>query len=406
MKKVLVLALLITTTISLFAVEFSGDFRTRFTLYQWFGKDVDSESFIDSRAQIQLKANPSEDFYVTYMIKAGDYIWGDDEGTGMFSNKVNVKTKHLFAEYHGFENTSVKLGLLPWYDQKSLVLDDDIAGIFVNHRMMEDLNIEVGYSVLYNSMTNNDDYDYGDADQSLFFLSVDKSEMFGFNTIISTYKEIGDSGKESSMMDLWFMPYFRYNFSGLNIDAMFAYTHGSYEKWASNGKDVTNSGYAFALDVEYDTNGFGIPGLNILFASGDDGEDEESTSAFYTLSAYYMNGLELLGAGVHDSSPKDFWFDPFNKGDGFLSVVARYAYPVSEKLTARMALGMVSSIESVNAEIKDKTDMGTEINIGFDYKLSDNVALHFIGAYAMPGEYFGKDLDDAYEISSVLNVKF
>ena len=368
MKKSLFLATLLVLSLSLcLAVEISGDARTRMSWNSWFNPASSSQSIYDSRAQIQFKMNPAEDFYFVYMLRAGNYIWGDHKGTGEYSKKGTLVTKHLYFDYNGIEDMSFRVGLLPWYDRKSLVLDDDIAGFLITRKLNEEMTLEVGYGHLYEAFSSYPNAPYGDADVALGLIGFDMSDMYGVNTIIKRYQ----NPAKKSMLDLWFMPYFSYNYMGVQIEAMAAYNYGSYAEAFTDSlgkaKDVTNGGYAFSLDLEYEIEDYGTAGLNFLFASGDDGEDPESTSSFKTLSSYYMNGLEFMGVGINDSYPNKYFFDANNDNAGIMSIVARYAYPVNEKLTARMAVGMVSAIEG------DETAMATEINIGARYQLYKNV---------------------------------
>lgn len=408
MKKSLFLATLLVLSLALSAtVEISGDARTRMSWNSWFNPATSSQSIYDSRAQIQFRANPAEDFYFTYMMRAGNYIWGDHLRTGEYSKKGSIVTKHLYFDYYGVEDMTFRMGLLPWADRKSLVLDDDIAGFLITRKLNEEMTIEVGYGHLYEAFTSYAGAPYGDADVALGLIGFDMSDMFGVNSIIKRYQNTNKKG----MLDLWFMPYFSYNYMGLQIESMVAFNYGSYTESyahvADDGavtlKDVTNVGYAFSLDLEYDIEDYGKAGLNFLFSSGDDGSDPESTTAFNTLSSYYMNGLEYMGVGINDSYPNRFFFDANNDNAGIMSIVARYAYPVNEKLTARMAVGMVSAVEA------DETAMATEINIGARYQLLKNVTLDAVGAYVMPGKYYqfaGKDGDNAYELSTRVNVRF
>ncbi|MDD4155739.1 MAG: hypothetical protein PHY08_04120 [Candidatus Cloacimonetes bacterium] len=400
MKKSLFLAAILLISLALCAtVEISGDARTRMSWNNWFDPDSDSKSIFDSRAQIQFKVNPAEDLYFVYMLRAGNYVWGDKANTGVWSKKGKLVTRHLYFDYNGFEDMNIRVGLLPWLDHKSLVLDDDLAGVIVSKKFNQDMTLEVGYGQVYESDTAFDgtnDYNDADVDAFLGLISFDMSNMYGVNTIIKSYKI------NKSRLDLWFMPYFNYNLNGLQIDAMGAYNYGSYTE-AFAGKDVTNGGYAFSLDLEYNLEENGIAGLNFLYSSGDDGEDPESTTAFNTLSSYYMNGLEYMGIGINDSHPSDFYFDANNNDAGIMSIVGRYAYPFTEKFTGRIAAGMVSAIEG------EETAMATEINIGACYMLYENVSLDAVGAYVMPGKYYqyaGEDGDNAYEVSTRINVKF
>ena len=117
MKKTILSLLLFVVTLSLFSIEISGDFRTRFSLLNTtngFSAAVSepcnkSEQYIDSRIRLRFVARPNEDLTITYRLQVGDLVWGQHSTAGVFSSRQNVRTKNLFAEYRGFENTPAVL---------------------------------------------------------------------------------------------------------------------------------------------------------------------------------------------------------------------------------------------------------------------------------------------------------
>lgn len=399
MKKVVLMTILTVVAVTLLATNFtmSGDLRTRLSMYKEVGAD-EGVNFIDSRGQLTFDAEIEKDLNFVYTLRSGDLVWGEP-GQGYWSNQVNVKTHHMYLKWKcPFTAMDAKVGLQAWYDHKSLVLDDDIAAIMVTKNdVMPNMNLQLGY-LSFNESVNG----LNSRDSDGFLINLDhklNDDMaWGLNTIIKRDKTVADD----ALLDLWFMPFFTFGMDALSADAMFALSYGSYAKQAPGGKDVSNMGMALALDASYDMKEMGVPGINFLYASGDDGTDPESTTQFNTISNYYMNGLEYFGTGAHDGV-NGGWFDANNGGKGLMSVVFKYSYPVNEKLEAKFAAGMLNSIEeSSNGE----TAMGTEIDLGMNYKMFEKYTVKLVGAFVMPGEYFGPDPDSVYELSSVLSVEF
>lgn len=403
MRKVMLVGIMMLTVLTLLATNFtmSGDFRTRMSLANVYG-EYENQSLIDSRAQLSFNAEIEKGLNFVYTLRTGDVVWGDYSRS--WSNNIDVKTHHAYVQWLcPFTGVDAKVGYQAWYDHMSLVMDDDFPAIIVTkENVIPNLTLQAGYAALEEQQTMMVNNMIVEADTRFMMLNADhklNDEMaWGVNMLFLTKEYI----KEYTEFDMWFMPYFMFNQNGLNLDAMFAYNHGSYAK-AYNGKDVSNGGMALALKGSFDTQGFGVPAIDFLYTSGDDGKDPESTSEFHTISNFYMNGLELFGTGVNDGINAG-WFNPGNGGLGLMSLVFKYSYPVTEKFEAKAALGLISANEEPFEDAK--TDMATEIDLGFNYNIYKDYSFKCVGAMAMPGEFYGEDLENLYELSGVLEVKF
>ena len=409
MKKTLVLVLLALLVSSLFSYfDYSGEFRTRYSwLRDWFDSPNLSDRFIDSRLQAQFQATPINNLRVVFGVQVGDLTWGDDAETGIFSKHINIRTQHLYAAFTGIERTEIQMGLLPWNDMQSLVFDEDFAGVFFRHEFCNYVTLETGYGLLRNGESVLHSNWYGplshqyssNADNALYFVNVEYEKEVGIQTLVNTYKY--GPGRNRAY-HAWAMPYINKEFGRLAMSTVLAYNFGFIDR-DSDFKNTVNHGLGFSLDLELDAGRGGKPGVNLLITTGDNGDDPESTTYFATISSDYQNGLELLGNGVHDGSPRDYWFDPFNGGHGILSAVARYSLPLCPKTTLRFAVGTMSAIEEGGRE---GTLMGTEVNLGVQFNLLRDLSIDVIGAYAMPDAFFGKDLENVIGVHGKLNINF
>ncbi|MCL2064146.1 MAG: hypothetical protein FWG98_07220 [Candidatus Cloacimonetes bacterium] len=412
MKKALLLVLIALFVGSLFSFEYSGDFRTRYSwIFNWVDSEYESERFIDSRIRAQFEATPTDYLSVVFAVKAGDFIWGDDSESGIFSNRVNIKTQHLYADFTGIKRTSFKIGFLPWNDPLSLVLDDDFAGSFLRHEFCNEVSVEFGYGLLRNGHTALHDNWYGPdphsysegADNALYFFGVDYLRDFGLQTIVNTYKY---TPFRNRAYHLWAMPYITKEWRKVNLDAMFALNYSFIDRDVY-AKNTQNIGMAFALDFEFKAGRAGTPAINILIATGDEGTDPENTTFFSTISSDFNNGLELFGNGFHDGSPQGYWLDPFNSGHGLMSAVFRYTVPLCQKISLRFAAGGLSAVERGRGDTRSSGNMmGAEGNLGFEIQLVKDFYIRLIGIYAQPYSYFGTNLDDIYGVHSTLDIKF
>ena len=363
-----------------------GELRTRMALYYEIGEEMPTQSKIDSRFQMTFEKAFSNYLTAVWKVQVGDMIWGD-AGAEFPAGEVNIETRNL---YIGFlcpiTGVNAKVGIQEWKDPRSLVLDDDqapFAGIMINKMLGDEFMLELGTAKLYEG-----DIDYDD-DIDLFFINIGK-EMFGLDNIIRRWHR----GKN---IDAWIMPYFNYTVDNLDLNLLVAYNMASYSEWIE-GEDYSNGGFAVSLKAGYDFEAAQV-GLDFLYTSGDDGSDPESTTVFNSIHPYYDNGLEIFGIGINKGASVGY-VEPGNDGHGLMSVVLNGAYPVNDKLTLKAAFGMLNAVEA------DETDMGMEIDLGMNYKLYQNLHFDLVGAMAMPGKFYGEDLDNTMALVSRLKYKF
>ena len=376
-----------------------GELRTRMALYYDIGVEMPTQSKIDSRFQMIFEQAFSENVTAVWKVRVGNLIWGEDgamfEMDGEEVNRVNIKTQNL---YIGFlcpiTGVNAKVGIQEWKDPRSLVLDDDqapFAGIMINKMFGEDIMLEFGTAKLYEGDIAADD------DIDLIFINFDKGKMFGLNNIIRRWHR-------GNNIDAWIMPYFNYSVDNFDLNLLAAYNMSSYKEYRGYedmtlwGEDYSNGGFAVSLKAGYDFETI-LVGLDFLYTSGDDGSDPTSKTEFNSIHPYYNNGLEIFGVGVHSGASVGY-VEPGNNGQGLMSVVLTGAYPATDKLTLKAAFGMLNAVEA------EETAMGMEVDLGINYKLYSNLSFDLVGAMAMPGKYYGEDLDNTMALVSKLMYKF
>ena len=391
MKKFILVLIVFTLFASLGYAELltRGELRTRMALFYDIGVDQPTRSVTDSRFQMTFEQRFSEYLTGVWKVQVGDIVWGE-EGADLGAGDVNIKTQNL---YMGFlcplTGVNAKIGIQEWSDPRSLVLDDDkapFAGIMLNKEFGDGIMVGLGTAKLYEG-----EFD-ADEDIDLFFVNFG-TDMFGLDTIFRRWEA-------GSNLDIWAMPYFNYKIEDLELNLLVALNQANYSEFIiteEGAEDYSNTGFAFSLKGAYDLDPL-LLGLDFLYTSGDDGSDPTSTSYFNSIHPYYQNGLEILGIGIHSGVGEEI--KPGNDGHGLMSIVLKGDYPANENLTLKGAFGFMNAVEA------EETDMGLEINLGMNYKFYRNLSFDLVGAMAMPGEFFGPDLDNTLALVSRFMYKF
>jgi hypothetical protein len=396
MKLILSLVMVLVVAVSLTAVEISGEFTTRMMSYyfDWISieDNVDNLSIYDSSIELEFKAHVlcinNASFDVVFRLKAGEFIWGDNE------NPRNIDAKHLYLQFDDCDCSDptplARLGFQPWADRKSLVFDDDVGALFMRVKGSK-VAFELGVAVLESALISRN-VEENLRHYILGRIGLEYSEMIGIQ--IFGLEDATKSNMFKRDMYNWFMPYFNHSFGGFTLDAMYAFGYGKMRR----GPEDNYQSHAIAVDLEYETSRSGTFGLNLLNAFGS--SDKSDSKGFLSITPNYKTGLEILGNGVLENIPRDFDLNPYNDGLGLMSLVGRYSYPLHERVTARLAVGTVManhSRELFNDEGeslgKTSKEMGTEINLGLDVK-RNNISMSLVGAYAITGNYFNDILEE------------
>jgi hypothetical protein len=355
-------------------------------------KDGSSRSNIDTRLRWKFSANLDKRIKAVWQVEVGDVMWGDGNSADIGTDGTNVETKHAYLEYVCPKSgMKTRVGLQAWADHRSLVFDDDFAAIGMMHNL-NGMDLAFYFAkVAEGNLAKDDDYD--------LFIITAKNKMLGADFIAGRSM----AGKK---MEYWFMPYATMKMDAITFDGMLGLNFGTHEEGSLDGlgEDLTNFGYAAALKAEYDM-GTKLK-ADLLFTSGDDGKDPESTSSFNTISAYYMNGLEILGWGIHDGWAIAPGADKAPLGTLTFALSANH--PISDELRVFGAFGMANYIEDNAA---GETNLGMEFNAGVCKKIYKPLSLKAIFAYMMAGDALvdpnaGDTADDIMKVATVLEYKF
>lgn len=388
MKKIIIVLAITMLVGSLLAdFNYTGSMRTRMALWnQNIMDESPHSSKIDSRFRFKLSKKIDDDFMVALRFEMGDMHWGKVNETDIGTDGKVVELKHAYAKFSCPMGGTAQVGLQAWADVRGLIFDDDFAAI-IRRGQIAGIDTEIGWSKVDEGSFDEDD------DIDLFLVNFSMMEMFTMQNVIRR------SGG-GNFLDMWFMPSVALDNPMATINGMVALNMGSYkDATLADGSvgDVSNFGYAVSLKGNVKNLPVDL-GFDFLMASGDDGEDPESTSYFNTISSYYMNGLEYMGYGINDGVGPGT--NPGNSGLGNMDIVVTAGKEVMPGLKVKGAFGMLNTLEG------DDTARGMEFDLGLCKQLHEKVKLNAVGAFFMPNkDFYGSD-EMVKEISTTLNYKF
>ena len=146
MKKYITLLIVLSILPIAAQVDFGMRLRLRSEMQTLNATNSDNQVY-DRAADIRMR--PHIDYTVNdyislrAVLEIGDIRYGSNGGT-IGTDGVNLQTKNLFMSLQPTRNHIIKLGLLPYKDAHSMIVDTDMAGIMW-HGRFEDYSVNLGW---------------------------------------------------------------------------------------------------------------------------------------------------------------------------------------------------------------------------------------------------------------------
>src|SRR6056297_2201397 len=386
MKKVFLLLLTFFFCLSFcFGTEFlwEGEIRTRTANYSYIFTLDDQISLIDTRVKLFTTATFSENLKAVVGLEIGDFEWGNDDHNADYEN---VETKNAYLEFtpEMINILKFRVGLQSYADPfGSAVFDEDAAGIMVMPEL-DSFNMNAGIFVL-----EDDDV-------------VSQSTTFG---VMDLSKNINKLFLKGSFYYFQMRNLYSKFYTGIGADYILndAFKLGGHflymgVKQDPDKGDYTAKGYFAYLFGEYTNNKFSAK-LNFGYSPADYIADDPLY--FSGIIPYpYLYGLEFFFPGdIYDDNAyqMNYGSAPTMGSLGSMVISANLNY---DFLFANV--GMVNTSNQNN--FYEGSLMGTEIDLGIDYQLTEGLNFKAVYAIFMVGDYFDTwgNYDNKSELSTQL----
>lgn len=379
MKKLILMLLVVFAMSILFAnqlkpfrdldLSYAGELRNRAILVNDVNKD--NGGWFDNRMRFDLAAKLADKMGVTWTTEIGYIEWGG-AGGGYSTGGVNLETRELYLDYMmNCMNAKIRIGQQYWADHRSLILDDYFSGITAN---MDVAGIPAEFGFIKGVEGSHISQTMDDAHAVFANFTFKAPVDWGITAMFG-------QDHTANTADIWVMPYFMLNFEPVSVDLTAVIDQQTFPENLDG--DDSAMGIAFAGKVDVD---LGVKlGAEVLYVTED---------GINALSPYYGNGLYLFGKQDNfDGTSIDA---DYNWGENFMAMVFKAAYPMNEKMDIFGAVGMASADDPI----------GTELNIGMNYKILDKLTFTPVLAIGQTGEKIDTDENMVYMLGGVLNTEF
>jgi len=392
---------------------FGLDLRSRMIMSSvGTGTDADFQHmnrYTDFRIRPNFYYQANDMLSAKVVLEVGDVKFGTP-GAQYDTDGINVETKHAYLDVKPNKDNMVRLGLMPYYDPHSMILDGDLAGVKYEGTF-DNLSLGLGWYVTDDQGERNgnkETWSYGQSfiNANIGFkiddkMSVDLTTLTEMTSADSTTHQVNKT-------NMWFAPRFVGDFGMVNVDGTFIYNmRGAtkFEKTVDGAADISDakddgSGMAFSLKSNIKANEQLTVGVNFMFGSAND--MKKNTDADLTNNvndgykpamgcSYVETGLQILtqgGIGENENLGYDVFFSDY----GTMVPAVTVDYMVNDMVSIGGAFGMAMTLEDVTAtvdgkEVKD-TSLGMEFGLNSKIKLFEKLNLTPYAAFFMPGKAY------------------
>lgn len=437
---VLVAAAALTAVSATSVLAFEHQFTGAFTVYsdnsnfngsragqyyyvpQLFEKKAPDANYIESRARLGYTAKANDDLKFVSMFELDYNYWGNSSyteerggGGALGSDTINVETKHLYLDANVGNNTNVKLGMQGFDDAfKGVFVGADMAGLLVSHSY-SNASASVG---AFRWDDKSDSATKALGRQTRDFLVVDgKYNLTKETRIGAAYYFMKDNSKYDYTYTSQTPADSSLHMIGINAETkagpvmLNGFIAAQFGEVETAKKDL--SAYAASLGASMKV-GKGTLRGDLLYATGDDGEDDDKSHAFQSVSyesGYYANEMVILGRDKNAFTLDNaIVYDANNQNRGVVFLATGYDMPLSDKLNCSGNLGFAWTDTNRTGDNGNQF-LGTEINAELSYKAVENVTLSARGAYVFLGDFY-KDVatngtpDDPYDFKLLARYAF
>jgi len=435
MKKLLVLSLAVVMVVaftlpaSAFESVFGGYWRTRAVTQQNFAGDEDlrrtqgnnDRSQVDTRTRLYYTAVLNDNLKFVNQFEF-DAVWGgsgDYGDIGADGVNVEIRASYIDATMGAIRMT---LGAQPLEIGRGHIISDIASGVVLSTKFGDSLIPFTWFKVNEGGVATNSE----DSDVFALYPVFNFGDNFSLNPFLvygysrdgdrgaandfSTYGANANSDPDFAVDDgigvYWLGVNADMTFGSFNIWATAIYQGGELE--SQDAKDVDVKAWLASVGMNVPLGPASLHG-QIVYASGDDDEDDSDYEAFFGVDgagagwSYYW--AEIMGNGIFDqqlsagstANPSNLWF----------ANIGASIKPM-EKLSLTGDIWYAAHPE--DDFVTDEKELGLEIDLVATYELVEGLKIDLVGAYLFADDATAVDdngnSDDPWEVGTRLSLSF
>ena len=394
---------------------FGGYWRTRFTSEQNFsGTDngKNDRTFVDTRARFFYTAKfPDMKWNLAFEWNTD---WGNpDKGGGVGTDGTDIwRFKWANTDFN-LGGINFVVGLQGGKLLRGFLFSDDFTGVTATYKG-KGFDLPFMWIHAYEGNTNGNGKDVNDKDVDIYAvtpsfkigdLKVNAALAYAYSKDASDYDMSKDGDAHNfQKLNLYYVgvDVAQQYKSGSGWWALAAYNGGDYDD--ATGKSVDVGGYVLSFNAAMVMGPMDLHTHN-FYLSGDDRSTSDNEGWFRLKGISYGVGVtnyaEILGLGNFGGG-----VGTSNKPTNIWTVSGGVGYKVTPALKLQADVWHARLAED---DSKGNNEMGTEVDLVADYKLTQNIGLNAVAAYLFAGDALtgGASNDkDPYCLGMRLQIRF
>ena len=323
MRKYILMAIFISILSVYAQANFSMEMRLRSEMENLNSSNADKQVY---NREADLRLRPGIDYkvndYLTVkaVLEIGDIQYGSNGGAVGTDGK-NLKTKNIYMDVMPTKNHLFRIGLLPYKDAHSMIIDSDLAGIMWNG-LFNKYSVKVGWFAAEDrgeEYIDESSYSFG---TSVFLADMDYklNKMFtlGVNNVFILSRDGYGTAVRRDGVSIFFAPRVQANIGLFHVDAQFVAnnnyaTYTPYEPGPGYNLpwDPDKTGLGLSIKSSFKMDDQTTFRANLLFRGCY--ENWENYEAF---SSDYDTGLEIINENANGISTHNP-MNEFTSANGF-----------------------------------------------------------------------------------------
>jgi hypothetical protein len=376
MKKLLVLLMVLAFVAPAMAVaddtlDLSGAMRVRAWTVNNSDYSDDDEAdlnYWDQRLRIQGVISPADGVKAVFRIDLAEDTWGGDNWEGSrYGSGSELQVDRAYLDVtKGMVN--IKAGQQYMGLGNNFAYDDNATGVQIT--LKTPVAVRLGYNKRDENGSTNDSED-GNEDVDRYFIDLGyKTDAFSVNLFYAAQQDgVDDSKDEPTLLGVMG----KFAVGPANVMAELNSFGGSYKDGL--GDDIDYVGLQFIADVSMKFSDALTAGVNLIYSSGEDEDDQEKITKF--AGAFGSAAYSDLGPFNTDIMPLggDDVFDPASTDSGAMGAGVYVNFMPMEGLTLSGQYVYLTAVEDGTDSRPDGFDSGYVFGVGVAYTITQNATL-------------------------------
>ncbi|HAQ61561.1 TPA: hypothetical protein DCR49_06125 [Candidatus Delongbacteria bacterium] len=414
MKKLISIIILISIAAVSAQAKFGMQMRLRSEMQNLNSTDADKQVYdrqVDVRLRPDISYTVNDYLSVKAVFEIGDIQYGSEGGARDTDGK-NLETKNIFIDIKPTKNHTFRLGLMPYKDAHSMIVDTDLAGILWMGQF-EKYNVEFGWFA-----ANDKDEEYMSQETYSFGTSlIGLNQMFTMNKYIKLgvsnlfvmNREEYLPGVNRDYVSVFTAPRIVLDFGKFNFDAQFIHNNNfaDYDEVEDNPlytdqpHDPDRTGLGLSVKSKFEMDSKTTFRANILFRGC-----YENWENYEAYKSFYDTGLEILNEdanGITFHNPMNTFTSSNGHQLGIVvpSVFVDWKYKENIVFTGgfgfvmndqsydkRTIWGSNNAYEALDNVVNDDMFLAWELDFKAKVTLYDNIAFLPYIAFLVPTDNF------------------